>query len=81
MFLTQSWVEAEIVRGRLEAEGIPVDLKGDRDAPYPVGPAEVFVPSNAEAQARGIIEQIQSGSYAVQDEDAGRIFPEGEQTE
>ncbi len=26
MFWTQSWVEGEIVKGRLEAEGIPVDL-------------------------------------------------------
>lgn len=75
VFSTSSWVEGEIVKGRLEAEGIPVDLKGPADAPYPVGPAELFVPSRYEAQARGILEQIESGSAEVPDgreDDAGR---------
>jgi hypothetical protein len=62
---TQSWVEGEIVRGRLEAEGIPVNLKGPAESPYPTGPAELFVPASFEAQARRTIEQIASGSYEV----------------
>ncbi|HYZ12220.1 MAG TPA: DUF2007 domain-containing protein [Actinomycetota bacterium] len=63
VLLTQSWVEGEIAKGRLESEGIPVDLKGEgREGPYPVGKAEVFVPSRFEAQARRILEQIESGS-------------------
>ena len=63
VLLTQSWVEGEIAKGRLEAEGIPVDLKGEgREGPYPVGQAEVFVPSRFKAQARRILEQIESGS-------------------
>ena len=61
VFSTSSWVEGEIAKGRLEAEGIPVDLKGPADAPYPVGPAELFVPSRFEAQARGILRQVESG--------------------
>jgi Putative prokaryotic signal transducing protein len=69
VLLTQSWVEAEIVRGRLEAEGIPVDLKGDREAPYPVGPAEVLVPASHEAQARSVLDRIKSGAYELPDED------------
>jgi hypothetical protein len=68
VFLTQSWVEAEITRGRLEAEGIPVSLKGERESPYPTGPAELFVPSSLETQARHILEQIESGSYEVPDD-------------
>ncbi len=75
VFSTPSWVEGEIVRGRLEAEGIPVDLKGPAEGPYPVGPAELFVPTSFEAQARGILEQIESGSNGVSDDredDAGR---------
>jgi len=75
VFWTQSWVEGEIVKGRLEAEGIPVDLKGPAEGPYPTGPAELFVPSSFEAQARRILEQIESGSYEVPDgreDDAGR---------
>ncbi|HEY3024174.1 MAG TPA: DUF2007 domain-containing protein [Actinomycetota bacterium] len=83
VFWTQSWVEGEIVKGRLEAEGIPVDLKGAGEGPYPTGPAELFVPSRFEAQARRILEQIESGSYEVPDDredDAGRL-PKREQNE
>jgi len=62
VFWTQSWVEGEIVKGRLEAEGIPVDLKGVGEGPYPAGPAELFVPSRFEAQARRILEGNESAS-------------------
>jgi hypothetical protein len=60
---TASWVEAEIAKGRLEAEGIPVHLRGDSpDAPYPVGPTELLVPSGLEQQARGILAQDEDDS-------------------
>jgi hypothetical protein len=50
---TSSLVEAEIAKGRLEAESIPVQLKGEGpDAPVPVGPAELLVPSRFEEEAR-----------------------------
>ena len=62
MFWTQSWVEGEIVKGRLEADGIPVDLKGVGEGPYPTGPAELFVPSRFEAQARRILEESEGAS-------------------
>ena len=53
---TSSLVEAEIAKGRLEAESIPVQLKGEgADAPYPVGPAELLVPSRFEEEARRIL--------------------------
>jgi hypothetical protein len=76
VFSTPSWVEGEIAKGRLEAEGIPVDLKGPAEGPYPVGPADLFVPSRFEAQARRILEQIESGSDDVPDDredDADRL--------
>jgi hypothetical protein len=69
VFLTQSSVEAEIVRGRLEAEGIPVDLKSDQDAPYPTGPAELWVPSSFEAHARAVLDGIETGAFEVPAED------------
>jgi Putative prokaryotic signal transducing protein len=69
VLLTQTSVEAEIVRGRLEAEGIPVELKGDEDAPYPVGPAELWVPASFEAQARTVLEQIDRGAFEAPSED------------
>jgi hypothetical protein len=76
VFWTQSWVEGEIVKGRLEVEGIPVDLKGVGEGPYPTGPTELFVPSNFEAQARRILNQIDSGSSEIPDgpeDDASRV--------
>jgi Putative prokaryotic signal transducing protein len=59
---TPSWVEGEIAKSRLEAEGIPVDLQGTGEGPYPTGPAELFVPASFEAQARRILEEIDTGS-------------------
>ena len=67
VLLTQSWVEAELTKGRLEAEGISAHLQGDADGPYPTGPTEVFVPSASEAQARRIIQEIGGGSYELAD--------------
>ena len=60
---TSSWVEAEIAKGRLEGESIPVQLRGEgADAPYPVGPAELLVPSRFEEKARRILAQDKDGS-------------------
>jgi Putative prokaryotic signal transducing protein len=60
---TSSWVEAEIAKGRLEAEGIPAHLRGEgADAPYPVGPVELLVPSRFEEQAHRILAQDEGGS-------------------
>jgi hypothetical protein len=73
VLLTQSWVEAEIIKGRLEAEGIPVHLEGVGEGPYPTGPNELFVPSTFEPQARRILDEIGSGSYALPDSDDGNV--------
>jgi hypothetical protein len=60
---TSSLVEAEIAKGRLEAESIPVQLIGEgADDPFPVGPAELFVPSKFEEEARRILAQSEDGS-------------------
>ena len=69
VFASHSWLEAEIVKGRLEAEGMAVRLEGEHEGPYPVGPAELFVPSSVEAQARRVLAQIESGSYEAKNED------------
>ena len=67
VLLKQSWVEADLTKGRLEAQGISAHLQGDADGPYPTGPTEVFVPSASEAQARRIIQEIGRGSYELAD--------------
>ena len=47
-----STLEGEIIRSRLEAEGIPVLLKGGSSGdPYPAGAVHVFVPAEFEVQA------------------------------
>ena len=60
---TSSLVEAEIAKGRLEEESIPVQLRGEgADAPYPLGPAELLVPPKFEEEARRILAQDEDGS-------------------
>ena len=72
---TQSWVEAELTKGRLEAEGIPVHLEGVAEGPYPTGPSELFVPTAFEAEARRIIGAIGGGSFALPDADGDADDP------
>jgi hypothetical protein len=62
VFTTLSILEAEIAKGRLESEGIPVLLKGEGLGPYRYGPVEVFVPTGFEVQARLLLDEINQGS-------------------
>jgi hypothetical protein len=55
---TSSMMEGEIAKARLEGEGIPVLLKGGGLDPYTTGVAYVFVPSEFEAQARLLLEDV-----------------------
>jgi hypothetical protein len=55
VFSTPSVPEGEIVRSRLEDEGIPVMVKGV-DSPYRIGPVHLFVPAEFEVQARLVLE-------------------------
>ncbi len=47
--------EGEIARARLEAEGIPVLVKGEGEGPYRMGPVHLWVPAAVEVQARLIL--------------------------
>jgi hypothetical protein len=55
---TSTILEGEIVKARLEGEGIPVLLKGGGSDPYGMGVAYVFVPTEFEAQARLVLEDV-----------------------
>jgi Putative prokaryotic signal transducing protein len=55
---TPSILEGEIVKSRLEDEGIPVLLKGGGNDPYATGTAHVFVPADYEVQARLVLESL-----------------------
>jgi hypothetical protein len=65
---TRSITDGYLVRGRLEADGIPVVIKGEADGPYRMGPVHVFVPVEFEVQALMVIEEIRSGRMRVPDE-------------
>ena len=54
---TASLPEGEIVKARLEDEGIPVLVKGEGGGPYRMGPVHVFVPAEFEAKARLVLSQ------------------------
>jgi hypothetical protein len=70
VFATADHFEGELMRGRLESEGVPVLLKGDGSGPYHAGAVYLFVPAEDEARARVIIDAIASGAYADDADDA-----------
>jgi hypothetical protein len=53
---TGSLPEALAARARLEADGIPVLMKGEGDGPYRMGPVYLFVPEGLIVQARLVLE-------------------------
>jgi Putative prokaryotic signal transducing protein len=57
---TGSVPEGEIAKARLEAEGIPVLLKGEGEGPYRMGPVHVWVPAELEVQARLILDAAEA---------------------
>ena len=61
--------EGELLRGRLEVEGIDALLKGEGEGPYRAGPVYLFVPADDETRARAILDAVASGAYAVTDDD------------
>ncbi len=57
-----SIMEAEIVKARLEAEGVPAMLRGEGTGPYRMGPVEVWVPTGMELHARIVLEGDSAGA-------------------
>jgi hypothetical protein len=62
VFGTGSIPEGLLVKGMLESEGIPVQMKGEAEGPYRMGPVSLWVPEAFEVQARMILEEATSGS-------------------
>ena len=56
---------AELMRGRLEAEGIDVLMKGEGEGVYRAGPAYLFVSAEDEERARAVVEAVESGAFAL----------------
>ena len=58
-------VAGEMMRGRLEAEGVDAMINGDGDGPYRAGPVYVWVRAEHERAARTIVAEVQSGRCAL----------------
>ncbi|MDH4112842.1 MAG: DUF2007 domain-containing protein [Actinomycetota bacterium] len=68
VFASADTVACEMMRGRLEAEGVSAMLKGEGEGPYRAGPVYVWVPAEDEDTAREIVEAVSSGAYALDDD-------------
>ena len=68
VYSTTSLTDGYLARGRLEAEGIPVIIKGEGEGPYRMGPVHLWVPAELEVQARLILQEIREGSLPEADE-------------
>jgi hypothetical protein len=78
VYSTTSIAEGYLARGRLEAEGIPVVLKGEGEGPYRTGPVHLWVPEAYEVQAAMLLDEIRSGALRLDEEErSGRSLPEG----
>jgi hypothetical protein len=72
---TRSVPEAEVVRMRLEDEGIPVMATG-LDSVYRMGPIDLYVPASLEVQARLVLASAEEA--VVEDaDDAGSSEADG----
>lgn len=71
IYATADITDGYLMKGRLEAEGIPVLVKGEGEGPYRMGPVYLWVPGTLEVQARMIVESIESsGAATPADDDA-----------
>jgi hypothetical protein len=59
----------QLMRGRLEAEDIPVLMKGETGGPYRMGPCYLWVRTEDATRARVIVEAVEAGTFAVTDDD------------
>lgn len=62
-------IDGQLTKGRLEAEGIVVMMKGEGEGPYRTGPVYLWVAPEEAPRAREVIEAIATGAYAVTDDD------------
>jgi hypothetical protein len=69
--------DGELTKGRLEAEGIPVMIRGEGEGPYRAGPVDLWVPADREADARAVLAAIDRGDYAVEPDDGAGDEPDG----
>jgi len=69
VYTTPSITDGYLARGRLEAEDIPVMVKGEGEGPYRMGPVHLYVPEELEVQAMMILDEIRSGRLELFEEE------------
>ncbi|MEO8293604.1 MAG: hypothetical protein ABI635_10785 [Actinomycetota bacterium] len=62
-----SIMEGEIVKARLEADGVPALLRGEGTGPYRMGPVEVWVPADMEMHAHIVLDDGAGGIVEAAD--------------
>ncbi len=60
VFSSASIPEGLLAKGRLEAEGIPVFIKGESEGPYRIGPVHLWVPDSLEVHARVVLAEARA---------------------
>jgi hypothetical protein len=80
VYATADQFAGELMRGRLEAEGIQVLLKGEIEGPYPSGPVYLWVAATDETKAKAVIDAVESGAFAVSEDDSLESDTEGTET-
>lgn len=60
--------DGRLMKGRLEAEGITVILKGEGEGPYRMGPVYLWVAADDETRATAIVDAVRSGAFMVDDD-------------
>ena len=61
--------EGEIAKGRLEAEGIQVMVKGEGEDPFRVGTMQLWVPEDRLADAQSLLDAATAGDLEVEEAD------------
>lgn len=73
VFATGNAFDGQLMKGRLEAEGIPVMMKGEGEGPYRAGPVYLWVAPEDVSRAREIIDAIAAGAYETDDDVLDRM--------
>jgi hypothetical protein len=69
IYSTPDAIDGQLMRGRLEAEGISVMIKGEGEGPYRVGPAYLWVSAEDEVRGRAVVDAVSSGAFALSEDD------------
>jgi len=77
LMVVTSAFQARVVAARLGADGIPVQLTGSVDGPYPIGTTTLWVLAADELEARGLllIDEAEWCLVDVADEGPGVMRP------